>query len=125
MATVELTVENFDQTILGNDTIIVDFWAEWCGPCKMFGPVFEAASEKNPDIVFGKVDTEAQQQLAAAAGIQSIPTLMVFRERVLVFSQAGALPAPALDELITAIKGLDMSEVHAAVAQQQAEAAES
>lgn len=125
MATVELTVENFDQTILGNDTIIVDFWAEWCGPCKMFGPVFEAASEKNPDIVFGKVDTEAQQQLAAAAGIQSIPTLMVFRERVLVFSQAGALPAPALDELIAAIKGLDMSEVHAAVAQQQAEAAES
>ncbi len=125
MATVELTVENFDQTILGNDTIIVDFWAEWCGPCKMFGPVFEAASEKHPEIVFGKVDTEAQQQLAAAAGIQSIPTLMVFRERVLVFSQAGALPAPALDELITAIKGLDMSEVHAAVAQQQAEAAES
>lgn len=124
MATVELTVENFDQTILGNDTIIVDFWAEWCGPCKMFGPVFEAASEKHPEIVFGKVDTEAQQQLAAAAGIQSIPTLMVFRERVLVFSQAGALPAPALDELITAIKGLDMSEVHAAVAQQQTEAAE-
>lgn len=125
MATVELTVENFDATILGNDIIIVDFWAEWCGPCKMFGPVFEAASEKNPEIVFGKVDTEAQQQLAAAAGIQSIPTLMVFRERVLVFSQAGALPAPALDELITAIKGLDMTEVHAAVAKQQAEAADS
>lgn len=118
MATVTLTAENFDDTITNNDIVIVDFWAAWCGPCQMFGPVFEAASEKEPEIVFGKVDTEAQQQLAAAAGIQSIPTLMVFREKVLIFSQPGALPAPAFDELITAVKNVDMTEVHKAVAGQ-------
>lgn len=121
MATVTLTNENFDDTITKNDIVFVDFWAAWCGPCQMFGPVFEAASEKNPDIVFGKVDTEAQQQLAAAAGIQSIPTLMAFREKVLIFSQPGALPAPSFDELIAAVRNVDMAEVHKEVAKQKSE----
>lgn len=120
MASVELTAENFDNTITGNDIVIVDFWADWCGPCKMFAPTFEAASEKNPEIVFGKVDTEAEQSLAAAAGIQSIPTLMIFRDSILLFSQAGALPPAALDDLITQVKALDMTEVHAEIAKQQA-----
>lgn len=122
MASVELTAENFDATITDNDIVVVDFWADWCGPCKMFAPTFEAASEKDPQIVFGKVDTEAEQSLAAAAGIQSIPTLMVFREKVLLFSQAGALPPAALEDLITQVKGLDMDAVHAEIAKQQAEA---
>lgn len=124
MASVELTAENFDSTITGNEIVVVDFWADWCGPCKMFAPTFEAASEKDPEIVFGKVDTEAEQSLAAAAGIQSIPTLMVFREKILLFSQAGALPPAALDDLITKVKGLDMEAVHAEIAKQQAEVAE-
>ena len=124
MATVELTAANFDATITGNDIVIVDFWADWCGPCKMFAPTFEAASEKEPEIVFGKVDTEAEQSLSAAAGIQSIPTLMVFRETVLLFSQAGALPPAALEDLITQVKGLDMEAVHAEIAKQQAEVSE-
>lgn len=124
MATKELTAANFDETIMGNDIVVVDFWADWCGPCKMFAPTFEAASEKHSDIVFGKVDTETEQQLAGAAGIQSIPTLMVFREKVLVFNQAGALPAANFEELITAVKGLDMVEVHKSVEESRAAAAE-
>jgi thioredoxin 1 len=116
MASIQLTAENFDATITSNDIVVVDFWAAWCGPCRMFAPTFEAASEKFPQVVFGKVDTEAEQALAGAAGIQSIPPLMVFREKVLVYNEAGALPAPALDELLTAVQGLDMVEVHKSVA---------
>lgn len=121
MASVELTQDNFDTTITDNDIVVVDFWADWCGPCKMFAPTYEAASEKHPEIVFGKVDTEAEQSLAGAAGIQSIPTLMVFREKVLLFSQAGALPPAALDDLLSQVKGLDMVAVHAEVEKQRAE----
>ncbi|WP_349826643.1 thioredoxin [Brevibacterium litoralis] len=122
MATQEITKENIGQTIAENDIVLFDFWADWCGPCKNFAPVYEAASEKNPDIVFGKIDTEAQQELAAAFQIQSIPTIMAFREGVGIFSEAGALPAEGLDQLIEGIKGVDMEEVHAQVAAQQAEA---
>lgn len=124
MASVELTTENFDSTITGNSIVVVDFWADWCGPCKMFAPTFEAASEKEPEIVFGKVDTEAQQSLAAAAGIQSIPTLMIFRDSILLFSQPGALPPAALEDLIGQVKAIDMEAVHAEIAKQQAAVAE-
>ena len=119
MATIEITAENLDATVTGNDIVLVDFWASWCGPCRQFAPVYEAASEQHDDVVFGSVNTEEQQSLSAAAQITSIPTLMAFREGVLVFSQPGALPAPALEELITAVKGLDMAEVHRKVAEQQ------
>ncbi|MFA9276681.1 MAG: thioredoxin [Rhodoluna sp.] len=124
MASVELTAENFDSTITGNSIVVVDFWADWCGPCKMFAPTFEAASEKEPEIVFGKVDTEAQQSLAAAAGIQSIPTLMIFRDSILLFSQPGALPPAALEDLIGQVKAIDMEAVHAEIAKQQSAVAE-
>jgi thioredoxin 1 len=119
MATIELTATDFEQTVADNDIVLVDFWASWCGPCRQFAPTYEKAAEGNPDIVFGKVDTEAEQALARAANITSIPTLMVFREGVLVFAQPGALPPPALDQVIGAVRGLDMEDVHAQVAAQQ------
>lgn len=123
MSTVTLTADSFQDTVTDNDIVMVDFWAEWCGPCKSFAPVYEATSESNPDIVFGKVDTEAEQALAGAAGIQSIPTLMVFREGVMVFRQSGALPQQAMDQLIAQVRELDMEDVHRQVAEAEAESA--
>ncbi|WP_394768428.1 thioredoxin [Lacisediminihabitans sp.] len=122
MATVELTYDAFEKTVASEGITLVDFWADWCGPCKMFGPIYDAASEQHSDVTFGKVDTEAEQQLAGAAGITSIPTLMAFRDGILVFSQPGALPAPALEQVITAVKGLDMDKVRAEIASQEAAA---
>ena len=119
MSTLALTEENFEQTVTGSGITLVDWWASWCGPCRAFGPVFEAASEKHEDITFGKIDTEDQQGLAAAAQITSIPTLMAFRDGVLVFSQAGALPAASLEKLIEAVQGLDMEQVRGDIAAQQ------
>ncbi|MEU1049430.1 thioredoxin 1 [Streptomyces ambofaciens] len=121
-STVELTKENFDQTVTENEFVLIDFWAEWCGPCKQFGPVYEKAAEANPDLVFGKVDTEAQPELAQAFGIQSIPTLMIVRDQVAVFAQPGALPEAALTDVIGQARKLDMDEVRKAVAEQQAQA---
>jgi len=119
MTTQALTAASFEQTVLNNDIVLVDFWAAWCGPCRAFAPVFDKASTTHPDIIFGKVDTEAEQSLAATAQITSIPTLMAFREGILVFSQPGSLPASALEQVIAQIRGLDMDDIRKNVAQAQ------
>ena len=123
MATLPLTEESFEQTVTQDGIVLVDFWASWCGPCRMFAPVYEQASETHGDITFASIDTEAEQMLAGGLQISSIPTLMAFRDGILVFRQAGALPAPALEELITAVRGLDMDDVRRQVAEQEAKRA--
>jgi len=120
VATIELTSESFEKTVNENPMVIIDFWAPWCGPCRGFAPVYEKASEAHPDVVFAKVNTDEQQELAGSFGIRSIPTLMVFREKVILFQQAGALPGNALEQVISQAKSLDMAKVHAEVSSQQA-----
>ena len=121
VATIDLTKDNFEEVVTGNDMVIIDFWAPWCGPCRGFAPVFEAASEKYPDIVFAKINSDEEQELAGHFGIRSIPTLMIFREKVILYSEAGALPASGLDSVISQASALDMAKVHAEIAQQQAQ----
>ncbi|WP_375431397.1 thioredoxin [uncultured Friedmanniella sp.] len=121
MATIDINAENFETTISDNEIVLVDFWADWCGPCKRFGPIYEKSSDQHRDVVYAKLDTDANQQLSGQLGIEGIPTLMAFREGVMVFNQAGALPGPALEQVIDAVKELDMDEVHAQVAKLQAE----
>src|SRR3954468_12320517 len=123
MPTMEITKENFNDTINTNDIVLVDWWAEWCGPCRSFAPVYEEASGKHPDIIFGKIDTEAQPELSAMARITSIPTIMAFRDGVLIFSQAGALPPASLEDLIGKVRDLDMEQVHASLAAEEQAAA--
>lgn len=120
MPTLDVTETTFPDIISTNEIVLVDFWAAWCGPCRMFAPTFAAASQKHPDVTFAKVDTEAEQRLAAAAGITSIPTLMAFRDGILVFSQPGALPAPALEQVIAGVRGLDMNEIRQRLTEQTA-----
>lgn len=119
MATVTLTKDNFNEVVGGDELVLVDFWASWCGPCRAFAPVFEAAAEQHPDVVFGKVDTEAEQELAGAFGIRSIPTLLIIRDQVVLYSQPGALPEAALEDLITQAQQVDMDEVRRTVAEQE------
>jgi len=121
MATVDLTKDNFEQVVTGNDVVIVDFWAPWCAPCRAFAPTFEQASEQHADVVFAKVNTEEEQEVAGAFNIRSIPTLMVFREKVILYSEAGSLPAQVLEQVITQAKGVDMSVVHREIAERGAE----
>lgn len=121
MATIELTSENFDEIVGGNSFVIIDFWAEWCGPCKSFAPIYESASEQHPDVVFAKVNTEEQQELAAHFQIRSIPTLMIFRDQIIIFAQPGMLPESAFNELIGKAKELDMDEVRKQIAKEQAQ----
>jgi thioredoxin 1 len=124
MATIDLTSEAFEKTVTADGIVLVDFWAEWCGPCKSFGPIFEEASEKNPEITFAKIDTEAQQEIAGALEIRSIPTLMIFRDGIQLFSQPGALPGHALDDLIDQVKAIDMDDVRAEIAKQTDESSD-
>jgi thioredoxin 1 len=119
VATVELTADNFQRTVDDNDIVLIDFWAAWCGPCRTFGPIYEQVSDQHGDIVFGKVDTEDQQELAAQFGIRSIPTLAILRDNVLLFSQPGVVPAEGLEDLISQVRELDMEEVHREIAERQ------
>ena len=121
MATINLTKENLESTIMNNETVIIDFWAEWCGPCKMFGPIFEEASNRHPDVVFAKVDTEQEQELAAYFQVRSIPMVVAFREQIGIFQQPGLLQGPQLDEVLGKIKALDMDQVRAEIAKEEAE----